>query len=297
MSTKTSSGFRVVANFGAAVAVLDETRQLHRAVPLTKLPQLVAGDRVECNQQDGSTLRVVGLIERDSVLSKKDHRGKDKPLAANVSHLAIVSAIKPGIDSLLIDQFCVAAELAGIGAIVVINKADLLDEQQHNECVSMLEVYNRIGYPALLIDTKTDGKMDALQAELSGKTAVLVGASGVGKSSIVQRLLPDLDVRVGAISEATGFGAHTTSVTFWYELGGGGSIIDSPGVRQYSVAHLSVEDLRNGYRELASASRACKFSNCSHVVEPGCAVQTALANGSIANWRYDNYRKLTELFN
>ncbi len=289
--------YRVVANFGSAVAVLDDTRQLHRAVPLTKLPQLVAGDRVNCEQHEGSTLRVVALRERDGVLSKKDHRGKDKPIAANVSHLAIVSASKPGIDSLLIDQFCVAAELAGIGAIVVINKADLLDDQQHAECVSMLEVYNKAGYPALLIDTKTEGNMDTLETELSGKTAVLVGASGVGKSSIVQRLLPDLDVRVGAISAATGFGAHTTSVTFWYELGGGGSIIDSPGVRQYSVAHLSAEDVRFGYRELASAAQECKFSNCSHVVEPGCAVQTALANGSIARWRYDNYRKLIELFN
>ena len=276
--------------------MLDDTRQLHRAVPLTKLPQLVAGDRVECDQHEGSTLRVVGLQERDGVLWKKDHRGKDKPLAANVSHLAVISACKPGIDSLLIDQFCIAAELAGIGAIVVINKADLLDEQQYEDCISMLAVYKKIGYPALLIDTKTDGKMDTLEAELSGKTAALVGASGVGKSSIVQRLLPDLDVRVGAISAATGFGAHTTSVTFWYELDGGGSIIDSPGVRQYSVAHLSVEDVRYGYRELASAAQACKFSNCSHVVEPGCAVQTALADGAMARWRYNNYRKLTELF-
>lgn len=290
-----SSSYRVVANFGAAVAVLDESGRLHRAVPLTRLPQLVAGDRVECDQKEGSALRVVGLSERDGVLSKKDHRGRDKPLAANVSHLAIISAIKPGIDSLLIDQFCVAAELAGIGAIVVINKADLLNEQQYEDCVSMLKVYNKIGYPALLIDTKTEGKMDKLETELAGKTVVLVGASGVGKSSIVQRLLPDLDVRVGAISAATGFGAHTTSVTFWYELGGGGSIIDSPGVRQYSVAHLSVEDVRYGYRELASAAYECKFSNCSHIVEPDCAVQTALANGSIARWRYDNYRKLTDL--
>lgn len=279
------------------MAVLDEARQVHRAVPLTKLPQLVAGDRVECDREEGSTLRVVGLVERDGVLSKKDHRGNDKPLAANVSHLGIVSASRPGIDSLLIDQFCVAAELAGIGAIIVINKADLLDEQQHKDCVAMLEVYNKIGYPALLIDTKTEGKMDSLEIELSGKTVVLVGASGVGKSSIVQRLLPDLDVRVGAISAATGFGAHTTSVTFWYELGGGGSIIDSPGVRQYSVAHLSAEDVRSGYRDLADVATACKFSNCSHVVEPDCAVQTALGNGSIARWRYDNYRKLTELFN
>jgi len=278
------------------VAVLDDTRQLHRAVPLNKLPQLVAGDRVECERQDGSTLRVVGLVERDGVLAKKDHRGKDKPLAANVSHLAIVSASRPGIDSLLIDQFCVAAEQAGIGAIVIINKADLLEKQQHAECIDMLQVYKNIGYPALLIDTKTDGAMDTLEQELSGKTAVLVGASGVGKSSIVQRLLPDLDVRVGAISAATGFGAHTTSVTFWYELGSGGSIIDSPGVRQYSVAHLSAQDVRNGYKELANAAQACKFSNCAHMVEPGCAVQAALAEGTIAQWRYDNYRKLCELF-
>jgi len=253
------------------VAVLDHSRQIHRAVPLTKLPQLVAGDRVECDQDEGSTLRVVSLIERDGVLSKKDRRGKDKPLAANVSHLAIVSAD------------------------VVINKADLLNEQQHKACIAMLEVYKRVGYPALLIDTKNDGMMDSLETELSGKTAVLVGASGVGKSSIVQRLLPDLDVRVGAISAATGFGAHTTSVTFWYELNSGGSIIDSPGVRQYSVAHLSAEDVRFGYRELAVASQACKFSNCSHVVEPGCAVQSAIANGSIARWRFDNYCKLAEL--
>ena len=288
--------YRVVANFGAAVAIMDHARKVHRAVPLTKLPQLVAGDLVECDQEQGATLRVVRLIERDGVLSKKDHRGNDKPLAANVSHLAIVSASRPGIDTLLIDQFCVAAELAGIGAIVVINKADLLDEHQRQECLALLEVYRRIGYPALLIDTKTDGEMDVLETELAGKTAVLVGASGVGKSSIVQRLLPDLDVRVGAISEATGFGAHTTSVTFWYELGGGGSIIDSPGVRQYSVAHMSAEDVRCGYKDLTAAAHDCKFSNCSHMVEPGCAVQSALKSGDIAQWRFDNYRKLTELF-
>jgi len=287
--------YRVVANFGAAGAVRDEARQVHRAVPLSKLPQLVAGDQVECDREQGSTLRVVGLLDRDGVLSKKDHRGNDKPLAANVSHLAIVSASKPGIDSLLIDQFCVAAELAGVGAIVVINKADLLNEQQSEQCRAMLAVYRQVGYPAVLIDTKNAGKMDALEAELSGKTAVLVGASGVGKSSIVQRLLPDLEVRVGAISEATGFGAHTTSVTFWYELGGGGSIIDSPGVRQYSVAHLSAEDVRFGYRDLATAAQQCKFSNCSHTVEPGCAVTLGLQDGTIARWRYDNYRKLAEL--
>lgn len=288
--------YRVIANFGAAVAALDSAGQVHQAVPLTKLPQLVAGDRVLCEREGETTsLRVVSLLERDGVLSRIDRRGQPKPLAANVSHLAIVSASKPGIDALLIDQFCIAAELAGIDAMVVINKSDLLDEEQHQQCVDMLDVYRAIGYSAVLIDTKTKGKFEPLVDALSGKTLVLVGASGVGKSSIVKRLLPDLDVRVGAISEATGLGSHTTSVTYWYELGSGGSIIDSPGVRQFSVSHLSAHDVRRGYRELADAAMECKFSDCLHVAEPDCAVKQGVKDGSIAQWRYDNYRKLAEL--
>jgi len=291
-----SEQYRVVANFGAAVAVLDAQQQVHQAVPLTKLPQLVAGDLVNCEQESGgSKLRVVKLKPRDGVLSRIDRRGQPKPLAANVSHLVIVSASKPGIDSLLIDQFCIAAELAGIDAIIVINKSDLLDDDQTEHCLAMLEVYRAIGYSAVLVDTKSEGKLEPLVSELVDKTVVLVGASGVGKSSIVQRLLPDLDVRIGKISAATGFGAHTTSVTFWYELGSGGSIIDSPGVRQFSVAHLSAQDVRRGYRELVETAALCKFSNCSHVVEPDCAVQKALKQSHIAQWRFDNYRKLAEL--
>jgi len=159
----------------------------------------------------------------------------------------------------------------------------------------MLQVYRQCGYPSVLVDTKTDGNLNPLIDELSGKTVVLVGASGVGKSSIVQQLLPDLDVRVGAISDATGFGAHTTTVTFWYELDNGAAIIDSPGVRQYSVAHLSAQDVRNGYRDLVDVGAQCRFANCSHVVEPDCAVVEAVEQGRLSKWRYANYKKLADL--
>lgn len=284
--------YRVIANFGAAVAVLDNDRSVHRATPLSKLAQLVAGDQVQCEREEGGSLRVVELMERDGVLARADHRGQAKPLAANVSHLVIVSAAPPGIDTLLIDQFCIAAETAGISAMIVINKSDLLDEQALLDCEAVLEVYRRIGYPAILIDTKTPGKMEPLESELLGKTVVLVGASGVGKSSIVKSLLPDLEVRVGAISAATGLGSHTTSVTFWYEMDNGASIIDSPGVRQYSVEHLSAENVRHGYLDLYDQAAQCKFTDCSHKVEPKCAVQAALASGDIAQWRFDNYLKL-----
>ena len=289
-----SSHSRVVANFGAAVAVLHDSGKIVRAVPLSKVPQLVAGDLVKTEPESGGSHRVTELIERSSVLSRIDRRGQPKPLAANVTHLAIVSAVKPGIDQLLIDQFCIAAELAGIEAMIVVNKADLLSDDGRQECEAMLAVYRRIGYPAVMVDTKNEGQLEPLLDQLDDRTLVLVGASGVGKSSIVQQLLPDLDVRVGAVSEATGLGAHTTTVTFWYEHDSGGSIIDSPGVRQYSVAHLSPEEVRRGYREMADLSVDCKFSDCSHVVEPDCAVKAALASGEIAQWRYDNYLKLLE---
>ncbi len=287
------SPVQVVANFGAAVAVLDVTQQVVvRAVPLSKIAQLVAGDCVQCEREAGGTWRVVKLLPRTTVLQRPDRRGHAKPLAANLTHLAIVSASPPGIDTLLIDQFCVAAELAGINPMVLVNKADLLNSKARADCESWLMVYQNLGYPAVMIDTKFDAALAPLRAELANRTVALVGASGVGKSSIVKRLLPDLDVRIGAISTATGLGAHTTTVTYWYELADGCAIIDSPGVRQFSVAHLSSSDVRAGYLDIAAAAQNCRFSNCTHLVEPSCAVRDAVDSKDIAAWRFDNYRKL-----
>ena len=285
---------RVIANFRASVAVqLEQQSGIRQAYPLRSVPLLVAGDRVLC-EEDGDVLRVHALEPRDSVLERADRRSV-KPLAANLTHLGIVSANPPGIDTLLIDQFCLAAHRAGVGALIIMNKFDLLSDQERERCESVLDVYRSIGYPAVGIDTKSVDGMQPLLDELSGRAFTLVGASGVGKSSIIQKLLPDRELRVGAVSAATGIGSHTTSVTFWYELPGGGAIIDSPGVRQYSVAHLAPDTVRQGYHELARAAESCRFGNCSHTVEPGCGVLHALGEGSVAQWRYDNYCKLAGL--
>jgi ribosome biogenesis GTPase len=284
---------RVVANFRSAVALQDaQTNVVGRAVSLSRVPLLVAGDQVRYERDDGGTLRVTDLEPRDSVLERVDRRGQLKPLAANLTHLAIVTASKPGFDRLLIDQFCLAAHRAGVDAMVVVNKSDLLDADERVTVEGWLSIYRSIGYPALMIDTVSESAMQPLLGELPGRTVVLAGASGVGKSSIVKRLLPDLEVRVGAISEATGFGAHTTTVTYWYALPGNAAIIDSPGVRQFSVAHLTPADVRAGYLEIARTAQACRFANCAHTVEPECAVRDAVASGDISRWRYDNYLKL-----
>lgn len=285
---------RVIANFRATVALqLEGSSKIEQGYPLRSVPLLVAGDNVTCIRDDG-VLRVQSLVPRSSVLERADRRSV-KPLAANLTHLGIVSADPPGIDTLLIDQFCLAAHQAGVSALIIFNKADRMSDTERAEAQVLLDAYRQIGYPAVMIDTKSEDGMQPLLNELSGRAFTLVGASGVGKSSIIQRLLPDKQLRVGAISAATGFGSHTTSVTFWYDLPEGSAIIDSPGVRQYTVSHLPATLVRQGYHELARAADYCRFGDCTHTVEPGCGVLEALSSGAIAQWRYDNYLKLAEL--
>ncbi len=284
---------RVIMNHGRRVAVTGQAGDaVEPASVLSRLPLLVTGDEVVCERLDGGQLRVTELLPRRSLLVRPDRRGEPRPLAANLTHLMIVGACRPGFDTLLTDQFCVAAEVAGIDAMIVVNKADILTEVARCEVDDWLSIYAEIGYPTAVIDTRNDAGMAPLLDQLPGRTVVLVGASGVGKSSIIGKLLPDRDVRVGAVSAATGLGAHTTSVTCWYALEGGGALIDSPGVRQFPVTHLQAVDLRAGYRDISKAAARCRFGNCTHLVEPGCAVREALADGGIARWRYANYRKL-----
>ncbi len=282
---------RVVANFRATVALqLQGQEGFEKAYPLKNLPLLVAGDEVVCRREDGA-LRVYELLERRSVLERAD-RHWVKPLAANLTHLGIVSANPPGVDALLIDQFCVAASRARVSSLIIFNKCDTMSADERTSVSALMDTYRAIGYPAVMIDTKTENGMEPLMTELANRSITLVGASGVGKSSIVQKLLPDKELRIGAVSQATGFGSHTTSVTYWYELPNGGAIIDSPGVRQYSVAHVDEQTVREGFFEMADTAVQCRFSNCTHTVEPACAVLDAVKDGSIAASRYENYCKL-----
>jgi len=315
-STDPEPGHRVIANLGRALVVAPleppagglegaangvENRSddgpgggVEQVMPLRNLPLIVAGDRVLVERDEAGAVRATRLGERATVLERSDHRGRFKPLAANLTHLGIVAADPPGIDTLLIDQFCVAAERAGLAPLIVINKTDLLDADGRAGVERLLADYRAAGYAAVSTDATGESGIASLRAALVGRAAALVGASGVGKSSIVQQLLPERAraIRVGAVSAATGLGSHTTSVTFWYDLPDGGSIVDSPGVRQYSVADLQPIDVRRGFREIQDAAAGCRFNDCTHSVEPGCAVLEALAEGRIADWRYANYRKL-----
>ncbi len=293
---------RVIANHRRTLAVCaldapagsvgDSVPDVMHAVPLRHLPLIVTGDRVVVETDQAGATRATALAPRDSVLERAEQHARFKPLAANLTHLGIVSAAPPGIDTLLIDEFCVAARRAGLGAIIIINKYRSLSAEQQYAADRLLEAYRAAGHTALACEAADADGIASVSEGLAGRVVALVGASGVGKSSIVQRLLPDRDVRVGAVSAATGLGSHTTSVTFWYELPGNGALVDSPGVRRWSVEELSHDDVRAGFGDIAELAEGCRFNDCKHTVEPECAVTRALNSGQLARFRYDNYCKL-----
>ena len=294
ISTNTGKHYRVVANHNATIVVQDESGLLQRCVARRKLGTIVAGDWVEIESQATGRAAIADVLPRSGVLERPTRRGEFKPVAANLSRLLVVSAPRPGIDTLLIDSYCAAAEIADIQPAIIINKSDLIRADDADEVENLLKDYRRIGYQCLLLNTLDNSHMDILSKLLSGETSVLVGQSGVGKSSIINCLLPEKSIRTGELSAATGLGGHTTTATTLYNLPGGGHLIDSPGVRDFALGTVSHLNLAKAFREFVDYAEGCRFSNCIHQNEPGCAVQQAVTDNFIARSRYQSYLKLME---
>jgi ribosome biogenesis GTPase / thiamine phosphate phosphatase len=283
---------RVVVRHGANLAVEDDQGIIHHCLARRHIGDPVCGDRVVWQTTTTGHGVVTAIQPRTMVLSRPDYSGRDKPLAANLTRLAVLIAPEPDPSGYLVDQYLVAAELIGVRALIVANKMDLLDTPAEAAFRARFAHYPAIGYDTLWVSLRRPETLVSLTAALSGETSILVGQSGVGKSSLVNTLLPDLEIQIGRLSRATGLGRHTTSAATCYRLGCGGSLIDSPGVRSFRLGAIDRETLQRGFREFGPYFGHCRFGDCRHDREPGCAIHEAVEAGQIAPERLANFHHL-----
>lgn len=281
----------VISYFGSSVAVEADDGQVFQCHLRRNQELPVVGDRVGWQLESGNTGIVTRIVPRRSLLARGDYAGRMKPIAANLDLLLIVMAPPPIFSEHLVDRYLVAAELLSIQPVILLNKADLLNAATHQAALDRLAPYQRIPYVVVLSSTVAQDGLHELNRVLQGKTAVLVGPSGVGKSSIIAAFRASETIKIGAVS-AKGAGKHTTTATRLYHLPQGGNVVDSPGVREFSLWPITKQEVLRGFKEFSPFLNACKFRDCQHLNEPGCAVQAAIADGRISPQRYMSYKEL-----
>lgn len=249
----------------------------------------VCGDRVAAEPLTGEDEWLITAIgERRNALTRPNRRGSEEVLAANLDALVVVASVYPAPDWFVVDRYLCAAEIIGADALVVLNKCDLAQRVAFKEA---LNVYRNIGYDTLETSAASGENVDRLAERLRDRTAIVVGQSGVGKSSLINRLATDADQRTAEVSRKHREGKHTTVNSIMIPLAHGGAVIDSPGVRDYAPYIDSPRDVADGYREIRAQSDACRFTDCKHQREPDCAVKSGVADGSIDERRYESYRR------
>ena len=289
----------IVAHFGRQVEVeaLDgeASGTLHRCHLRANLEALVAGDRVvwrpSINNENGI---VVAGLPRHSLLARPDvHLLTPKPVAANVDRIVIVIAPEPQPFANLIDRYLVAAAAVDIAPLLVLNKCELLETAAERnkpaEIERLLDQYRELGYTTLRASTRTEHGLETLRAELRDRIGVFVGQSGVGKSSLIRALIPGIDIRIGELSSGESKGRHTTTTARVFHLPGGGDLIDSPGIREFGLDHLDRAQIEQGFIEFRQWLGRCRFRDCRHQQEPGCALHEALRAGAISEARMQSF--------
>ena len=260
-------------------------------IPLTN--PVAVGDRVELEREGDDKGMIFKILDRRNYVIRQSPRRKHDMhlLAANIDQAVIVvTVVHPTLKPGFIDRFLLMTEKHEIPVVIVFNKADLYDEEDLGTYAFMKDVYNKIGYGVIATSVPEKGGLDNLKNILKDKTTLLSGQSGVGKSSLINAIQPQMDLRTGEISDHSGKGQHTTTFAEMLELDFGGRLIDTPGIKTLGFNNMDVHNVAHSFREFFELSQHCRFGGaCLHRNEPGCAVKAALKNGDISELRYLNY--------
>lgn len=290
----------IISRFGMHADVEATDGVVHRCNIRRTISSLVTGDRVVWRPGHESLAGISGIVEavhpRHSVLTRPDYYDGIKPIAANIDQIVIVSAILPELSLNIIDRYLVACETLEIEPLIVLNKIDLLDDESRQFVDKLMDIYRALNYRVLMVSSHTQQGIPELEQALTDRISIFAGQSGVGKSSLLNALLA-LDeerILVNEVSDTSGLGQHTTTASRLYHFPHGGDVIDSPGVREFGLWHLEPEQVTRGFIELRKYIGSCKFRDCKHENDPGCAINAALERGEIAIERYDNYQRILE---
>ena len=285
----------VISHYGNEVLIQDRHGERLRGVPRQHLPALATGDRI-CFETAATGLAVISEVApRHGILTRQSQH-QEKLVAVNIDKVLITCAARPALKTGLIDRYLIACELAGLQGVIVFNKIDLLDAAHLQDVRHSLSVYAQIGYPVAYVSAMSGEGIAELLRLLQDCTSILVGHSAVGKSSLIQALVPGSAPRIGQVSQATNKGRHTTTHTELYQLSESGVIIDSPGIREFGLRRVEARELAQGFREFLPCLEHCRFRNCTHTNEPGCAIAQAVSDGKIAVARLESYRNLLASF-
>lgn len=295
----------VVKNTGSWYTVKTNSGQLidcklkgnFRLKGIRSTSPVAVGDFVQIVTNAEGTAMITAIDDRKNYIIRKSPNlsKQSQIIAANLDQAFLLVTIKyPETSTIFIDRFLAGAEAYRIPVVLVFNKTDLLNEEEHHYQQMMMKLYETIGYHCVEISAETGQGMEAIDALLAQKVTLLSGNSGVGKSTLINVLIPHAEQRTAEISDAHGTGTHTTTFSEMIALPHGGYVIDTPGIKGFGTFDIEPEELTSYFKEIFAFSKDCKFNNCTHTHEPGCAVRTAVENHYISESRYQSYLSMLD---
>lgn len=266
---------------------------------ITSTNPVAVGDEVEIETESEleNTTIITGIHDRRNYINRQSPRHKHQHhiVASNLDQSLLVATMKePRTSQGFIDRFLVASEMYHIPAIIVFNKSDIYKQKDLDKFEIWKDIYESVGYKVVLLSALGNIGLEQMQSILGNKTTLISGHSGVGKSSLLNALLPELELRTQEISGWSGKGMHTTTFAEMYELPYGGQIIDTPGMREFGLVDVSRQELSHYFPEMRTRLQRCQFNNCQHMNEPGCAIKEAVMNGDIEEDRYVSYAAILD---